>query len=151
MVILSQLLKYTRIVFCVLLLCIMGYQQWATFSRHKDKFLSPIEYTKKNYLADGITQDAKRYVELRKMFTKPTRLNYVGETDEWDHAIGEGYFAFTQYNISPNLILRDDVPCDTVLYNLYRSMHINTETNIYIKKGWHVVKDFNNGLVILAK
>lgn len=133
-----------------MLLLIMAWQQWNTFLAYQEKFLSPIQFTKQNYGNDIVSQYGKRFVEIKKMFTSPTRLNYVGEANA-SFGDSEGNFALSQYYLAPNLILRNNVVCDTILYNLYTSIHIDPATNIHLQNGWHVVKDFNNGLIVLAK
>ena len=128
----------------------MIWQQWNTLLRYQDKFLNPIQFTKQNLGFDFYSQYGNRFVEVKKFFTSPTRLYYIGEPNV-EFGISEAYFALTQYYLAPNLILRNNVVCDTILYNLYNSIHINAATNFHLNNGWHVVKDFNNGLIILAK
>lgn len=132
------------------LLCIMAWQQWSTFLRYQEKFLNPIHFIKENYGNDNITQYGKRFVEVKKMFSTPTRLNYVSEANE-SYGFSEGGFALAQYYLAPNLLFRNNTAYDTILYNLYNTIHIDPTTNFHLNNGWHVVKDFNNGLIILAK
>ena len=136
--------------FCIVLLCIMAWQQWITFSNHEKEFLKPIHFIKENYGNDFITQYGNRYEDVKKIFTKPVHLTYIGEANE-DYNTGVMHYYLTQYYLAPNIILKDTTPRDTILYNLYSSIHINQETNFYLKNGWHLVKDFNNGLIVLAK
>ena len=165
-----QLISITKQLFCVILLCIMARQQWTTFSKHKKKFLNPKQFIREAHKNDGITQYGKRFEEIKKVFTKPTRITYIGEDFVSNNAFREYYFALTQYYLAPNLLFRtnimhdklgedfglgDFIPSpivyDTVLFNLYTSMHINPATNYFINNGWHVLKDYNNGLVLLVK
>ncbi len=146
----QEIFKTAKKWLCLPLLFIMAWQQWTTFQKYQEKFLHPIQFTKQNYGIDAVTLYGKRFVEIKKLFTNPTRMNYVGEANE-EFAFFEGNFALTQYYLAPNLILRNDVVCDTVLYNLYNSIHIDPATNIHLNNGWHIIKDFNNGLIVLAK
>ena len=146
----SQIFRVARKGLCILLLCIMSWQQWKTFSGYQERFLNPVQFAKQYYGSDAISQNKNRYLEVKKLFTKPTRLNYVSEANE-SYGIFEGYFAISQYYLAPNLILRNNVVCDTILYNLYSTIHIDPATNVHLQNGWHVVKDFNNGLIVIAK
>jgi hypothetical protein len=132
------------------LLFIMAWQQWITFSSHEKKFLNPIHFVKENYGNDYITQYGIRYEGVKKIFTKPVRLSYIGESNE-DFNVGVMHYYLSQYYLTPNIILRNDIVCDTILYNLYSSIHFNPETNFHLNNGWHIIKDFNNGLIVLAK
>jgi len=135
---------------CVLLLLIIAWQQWVTFSAHENQFLSPVQFVKQNYGIDPITQYGLRFTEIKKLFKTPTRINYVGDNIS-DFSLIEGHFALTQYYLAPNLLFRNNTSCDTVLYNLFSTIHFDAVNNVYIHNGWHVVKDFNNGLIVLAK
>lgn len=158
----SKVLKNVKKTICILLLFLMGWQQWTTFLSYQEKFLNPIKYTRENYGKDGISMGESRFNETRKMFVRPVHLTYFGEANE-DLGMGAGYFALTQYYLAPNLIyspryylnpnlvLRSDISQDTLLYNLYATLNINLETNFHLNNGWHVMKDFNNGLILLAK
>lgn len=157
------------------LLFIMAWQQSITFSIHEKEFLNPIKFIKENYGNDYISQYGNRYEEIKKIFTKPTRMTYIGEANE-DYNTGVMHYYLTQYYLTPHNILskedyntdithyyrtqnsltsgniqKKDIIRDTILYNLYLSIHINPESNFYLKNGWHLVKDFNNGLIVLAK
>lgn len=159
-----------RNLLCVLLLCIMGWQQWATLLKHHEKFLDPIQFTKDNFATDDVSQYGKRFEEIKKMFSKPTRITYIGENIVTNSGTREFHFALTQYYLAPNLFLRTNImhdslihdngspgitPAsviyDTVLFNLYSSGHIVPENNYFIKNGWHILKDFDNGLILLTK
>lgn len=158
----SEIIKVTKKWPVVILLFIMVWQQWTTFLNHEKEFLNPKSFINENYGKDFITQYGNRYEEIKKTFTKPVHLTYIGEANE-DFATAVMHYVLTQYYLAPNLILRDDylaanliiprnkIVCDTILYNLYSSIHINPETNFHLNNGWHVLKDFNNGLIILVK
>ncbi len=166
----SQLLNDITKGLCLLLFCFMGWQQWKTFSVYQEKFSSPVEFTSANYGKDDITQYENRFVEVKKMFNKSARLSYMGEPVVPNNGTREMHYALTQYYLAPNLLFRNsdakdsvvfnngaspvtasDVHCDTILYNLYSTIHINPATNYHLNHGWHVVNDFNNGIIILAK
>lgn len=163
-------LRISKQLFCLILLCIIALQQWSIFSRHEKKFSNPIAFVKQHYGNDGITEYGKRFEEIKKMFPKPTRITYVSEGWVSNTGFREFHFALTQYFLAPNLLFRTDimhdinaepsglgeyipapVVYDTVLFNLYSTMHIDPATNYFINNGWHVLKDYNNGLVLLVK
>lgn len=125
-------------------------QLYITFIQHEGKFESPIQTIKQDYGNDFITQYGKRYVEIKKTFPSHNNFSYVGEANE---SFAPSYFNFvlTQYYLSPNLVFIDDTIHDTILYNLYNSKQIYHSTNFHLNNGWHVIKDFNNGLIVLAK
>ena len=131
-------------------LFLMVLQQGITFFKYENKFLHPIRFIKENYGKDYITQYGKRYEELKEILIKPVHLTYIGEPNE-EFNTGVMHYYLTQYFLTPNIILKDDVARDTILYNLYSSIHINSETNFYLNNGWHIIRDFNNGLIVLAK
>lgn len=164
------LIKYVKKGFCVTLIFIMAWQQWSTFSKQQEKFLDPIEFTKKYYKNDDISQYGNRFQEIKKIFLKPTRITYVGESYVPYNGLREYHFALSQYHLAPNLLFRTDimhdivgennglgefipspVVYDTVLFNLYSSGHIDPASNYFINNGWHVLKDYDNGLVLLVK
>ena len=128
----------------------MVWQQWSTLLSRQHQFFHPIQFTKQVYGNDYYSQYGNRFTEIKKFFPNPTRLNYIGEANE-EYGYNEGYFALTQYYWVPNLLYRNCKTCDTILYNLYKTIHIDPATNFHLNNGWHVVKDFNNGLIILAK
>jgi hypothetical protein len=148
----------------------MAWQQWITFLTYEEKFLNPIHFINQNYGNNGISQYGKRFEEIKKMFPKPTRITYVGEAFVPNAGTREYHFALTQYYLAPNVFFRTDIMhdsieydngaaritpfpivFDTVLFNLYSSGHINPATNYFMNNGWHVLKDYNNGLVLLVK
>ena len=162
--------KYIRNGALVLLLCIMAWQQWTTFLRHEEKFLNPIEYTKQNYGNDFISVYGLRFNEIKKMFPSPTKICYFGEENEY-FPTWSAQYSLAQYYLAPHILIRevkhsysrffsppntifeekDTASCDTIIYNLHQSIHIDPKTNFHLNNGWHVVKDFNNGLIVLAK
>ncbi len=150
MVQISQILNYTKKGLCIFILCIMAWQQWLTFLKHEKKFLNPLQFVNEIYGRDYVSQNEKRFEEIKKMFPIPAHLCYLGEPNE-DFALWSANYSISQYYLSPNILIKDNISCDTILYNLYTSIHINPQTNFHLKNGWHVVKDFNNGLIVLAK
>ena len=145
-----QIIKIVRNALCVVLLYIMVWQQWSTFLKYEKQFLNPIQFVNQNYGNDYISQYGKRFEEIRKLFTTPAHLCYIGEPNE-EFAFWSANYSLTQYYLSPNVLIKDTINCDTILYNLNRSIHIDPATNFHLNNGWHIVKDFNNGLIVLAK
>jgi hypothetical protein len=154
----------------VLLLIAMGYQQWTTFKVYQDKFLDPIGFTKNVYGNDGITQYETRLTEVKKTLTTGSVLNYVGESVVPNNGTREMHYALTQYYLAPNLLFRNataqdnvvfnngaspvsysSIVCDSILYNVYSSGHIDVANNYHIKNGWHIAKDFDNGFILLTR
>lgn len=146
----QEIFKIVKKWLVVPLLIIMGWQQWSTFLNHEKKFLNPVLYVKENYGNDYITRYGKRYDEIKNIFTTATHITYVGEANE-EYNTGAMHYYLTQYFLTPNVLLQDNINRDTILYNLYWSAHINPETNFHLNNGWHVVRDFNNGLILLSK
>ncbi len=166
----SQFFTPIRKWLCAGLLCIMAWQQWSTFLKHQQKFSAPVQFIKENYGNDGVTLYGNRFEEIKKMFTKPTRITYIGEPYVPNNGTREYHFDLTQYYLAPNLLFRTNIMhdsvtydngaagitpspiiFDTVLFNLYSSLHINPATNYFTNNGWHILKDFDNGLVLLIK
>lgn len=145
-----QIITIVNKILLLILLCIIVGQLYITFIKYEEKFENPVKVTKQDYGNDYISQYENRYEEVRKMFTKPTRITYIGESNE-DFSTGAAQYVLTQYYLSPNLILRNNEVRDTIIYNLYYTKKIEPVTNFHLNNGWHIVKDFNNGLILLAK
>lgn len=145
-----QVINIINNILLVALLCVIIGQLYITFTKHEEKFENPVQFIKQNYGNDYITQYGNRFEEIKKMFPGTSHLTYVGEASE-SFEMGTFHYVLTQYFLSPNLIFRDNKIGDTVIYNLYMSKQIIDANNFHLKNGWHVVKDFNNGLIILAK
>ncbi len=129
----------------------MAWQQWKTFQKYKEGFHNPVAYTKKYYEKDYMTTVlATRYEGLRKMFPHTSHICYIGEPGD-DFPTWSANYSFTQYLASPSVFIKDKIDCDTIVYNLHWSIHINTKNNYHLNNGWHIVKDFNNGLIVLAR
>lgn len=146
----KRVINIVNIILLFTLLSILVGQLFITFIKHEEKFENPIQFINQNYGNDYISLYENRFEDIKTMFPKPTHLTYVGETNE-SFEIGTFHYVLTQYFLSPNLIFRDNSIGDTIIYNLYSSKQINPVTNFHLNNGWHVVKDFNNGLIILAK
>ncbi|MES2394536.1 MAG: hypothetical protein V4549_00950 [Bacteroidota bacterium] len=146
----EQIIYIFNNIFLVVLLGIFVWQLYTTFIKYEEKFESPIKFTKQNYGNDYITLYGKRFEEIKKMFPKPAQLSYVGEANE-DFGFATTHYVLTQYYLAPNLIFKNNGVHDTIIYNLYNSKQIDPTTNFHLNNGWRVLKDFNNGLIILAK
>jgi hypothetical protein len=155
---------------CFLLLGIMGWQQWDTFAKYQDKFASPVQYAKDTYGNDDVSQYETRIAEVKKMFPGEGHLTYVSEHLVPNAGTRELHFALSQYNLAPNLLYRNNLTpdsieydsgaspitfsslvCDTVIYNLFGSINIDPNNDYYLNNGWHIVKDFNDGIIVLAR
>ena len=137
----------------VLLLGVLGiivYQLYITFQTKQNIFEDPRAYIGANYGKDYITAYEERFVEIKKMFTKPTKIGFFGEENEEQTSFWTHYY-LTQYYLAPNLIIKNTPNCDTILYNRHTTKQIDISTNFHINNGWHILKDFNNGLIVLAK
>lgn len=134
----------------LILVSILVMQLYTTFNNYEEKFENPVKTTKQDLGNDFITQYGKRFEEIKKIFPKPAHLTYIGEVNE-DFAFGSTHYVLTQYFLAPNLILRNNVVRDTIIYNLYNSKQIDPTTNFHLNNGWHILKDFKNGLIVLSK
>lgn len=137
----------------ILLLVLLGViviQLYKTFQNHTSRFENPSLYFEQHYGNDFVTQYGHRFTELKTMFSDVTILTYVTEPNEDFASKWTNYFQ-TQYHLAPHLVEREGEPHDTILYNLYISKQIDPATNVHLNSGWHIVKDFNNGLILLAK
>jgi hypothetical protein len=144
-------IKYLRISGLTLLIFALIWQQWNTFLKYKEAFHNPIAYTAKYYEKDYMTAAlATKYEGLRQMFPHTSHICYIGEPGD-DFPTWSANYSFTQYFASPSVYIKDRIDCDTILYNLHWTIHINAKNNYHLNNGWHIVKDFNNGLIVLAK
>lgn len=146
----AQSINIVNTILLVGLLCIFVWQLYVTFIKYQEKFESPIKVTKQDYGNDFISQYGNRFEEIKKLFVKPVRMTYIGEQKENSSTFYLNYI-LTQYYLSPNIILKNNAVRDTIIYNLYNSKKIDPATNFHLNNGWHLVKDFNNGLILLAK
>lgn len=143
-------IKYIRNVALLIVIGAMIWQQWKTFKKYEEGFMNPVKYTEKYFGKDYITGYGKRYDEIKKMFPSTGHICYLGEAGD-DFPTWSANYSLTQYNLGPSVFMKNKMDCDTILYNLHWSIGINPKTNYHLNNGWHIVKDFNNGLVILAK
>ncbi len=147
---LKYFLTITDKILLLILVGIIVAQLFKTFETHKSSFENPSLYFEQHYGNDFVTQYGHRFTEVKKMFHDVTILTYVSEANEDFSSKWTNYF-LTQYHLAPNLVESKGDPHDTILYNLYSTRQIDPATNVYLNSGWHVVKDFNNGLILLAK
>ena len=143
-------LKKIRLVLFLALLLVLAWQQWVTFQEHEENFEHPLTFFSEHHSKDLITNYEYRYSELKSFFTKPIHISYIGETNE-SFATGAFNYVMSQYYLSPNILYKSEPVGDTILYNLYDSKQLTTASNYYLNNGWHIVKDFNNGLILLSK
>ena len=146
----SQIINILNSILLGGLLCVFIWQLYITFIKYEKKFENPIKITKQDYGNDFISQYGNRYEEIKKILNKPVRITYIGEQNENKSTFYLNYI-LTQYYLSPNIILKNNAVRDTIIYNLYNSKKIDPATNFHLHNGWHLVKDFNNGLILLAK
>ncbi len=166
----AKLLKDIQSWACLLLLIIIGKQQLFTFTESQDKFSNLIHYTEQVYGKDDITAYGSRFEDVKQLFKTPITLSYVGEPVVPNNGTREMHYALTQYYMAPNVLLRNETArdrvvfnngaspptlsekvCDTVLYNLYTTGHLDPANNYHVNNGWHIIRDFNNGITVLAK
>lgn len=140
-------------VFLTVILLFFTYQLYHIFLPYEDIFSHPYEYYKQVFGKDVISIAGTRFEEARKQIPTDGTIMCVGEDNE-DYYDGVFNYIMMQYYLSPNLIVRtsDNVPDATyILYNLYNTQKFDVNRNSYLQRGWHVEKDFNNGLVLLAR
>lgn len=124
-------------------------QQCLTFNMHADKFADVKGYTDIHWGNDFITVYQKRFLEVKSFFLKPAHMGYCSEPGQTKPTFYLHY-VLTQYNLAPNIVV-EDTNTDTILYNLYETIHIDPANNFHLRNGWHVIRDFNNGFILLAK
>lgn len=129
---------------------IIVFQLYTTFESKQSIIENPKTYIEANYKKDFISSYGERFTEIKNTFEKPIKMGYVGEENEDQTIFWTNYF-LTQYYLAPHLIVKNNKTCDTILYNIYSTKQINPTTNFHLNNGWHIVKDFNNGLIVLAK
>lgn len=133
-----------------ILLTIIFFQLFKMYKTYEAKFEKPIEFIKGTYGNDYITQYGAKFTEVKKVFPTITHFTYVGEANE-DFSSRWTHYFLTQYYMVPNLTAYTKEPLDTILYNLYNSKQLDAATNFHLNNGWHILQDFNNGLIVLAK
>jgi hypothetical protein len=146
----QQSLKKIRPFFLVALLLILVWQQWITFQKYENNFEHPKAYFSGHDHNDLITEYGKRYTDIKSYFQHPTHISYIGEAGE-NFGTGAFNYVLSQYYLSPNLVYKSSPIRDTILYNLYTSKELDAASNYYLNHGWHLLKDFNNGLILLSK
>lgn len=141
---------FIRVGMIYILLCVFIFQLFWVFKNYETKFQKPIGFIQNNYSADFITQYRFKFEEIKKDYCGVTKFSYLSEEQE-NFSIGWTHYFLTQYYMAPNLTAHTKMPNDTLLYNLYNTKHLEPTRNYYLNNGWHIVKDYNNGLIVLAK
>lgn len=125
------------------------WQIWSTFDTQKPlladfkaNFISP-------YGNDFISTYNKKFDIVRPYLKPNSLIGYFSEPGE-NYVYWGMHMCLTQYNVAPAAIL-DKQERDTILYNLYNTQHINPATDRHLQRGWKVLKDFDNGLILLVK
>lgn len=145
----DQVFKWIEHLFVTILIGVFVWQMFLTLKKNESDFFNFSHFVSDNFGKDFVSQYGSRYGELRTLFQGPTRIGYIGEEGE-SFSKGVTNYFLTQYYLTPNLVLKDKM-ADTILYNLYSTVHLDYASNFYLHNGWHLVKDFNNGLILLAK
>lgn len=146
----NAIFKLIDILLSLGVLIVIVYQLYLTFQTKQGIVENPKAYIEANYGKDFITNYGERFVEMKNFFEKPTKIGYFGEENEEQTSFWTNYY-LTQYHLVPNLIIKNTPNCDTILYNRHTTKQIDISTNFHINNGWHILKDFNNGLIVLAK
>lgn len=131
---------------------LMLWQQKTTFKVYEMAFSDPVNYIKNTFGTDMISQYSNRYTDIRKTLSTPFHASYIGETkaeEDNENPLIMHYY-ITQYNVAPVVLTNSGTIKDTILYNLYSSGRIDPN-NYYLKNGWHIVNDYGNGVILLAK
>ncbi|MGB3946833.1 MAG: hypothetical protein WBM13_02505 [Bacteroidia bacterium] len=146
----KEILQITDTILLLGLVAIIVFQLYTTFESKQSIIENPKVYVENNYKKDFISTYGERFTEIKKVFEKPTKMGYISEENEDQSIFWTNYF-LTQYYLAPHLIVKNNKTCDTILYNIYSTKQINPATNFHLNNGWHIVNDFNNGLIVLAK
>ena len=141
----------TKINFLLLiaLIAVFVTQQYITFLKYEDKFVSPVAYTKQTFKTDFISQYENRTVGVSQFLTTQSHLGYCSEPNQ-DMPNYYLHYVLSQYYLTPHLISKS-TNSDTILYNLPNSQQLNSSTNVHLNSGWHIIKNFNNGYILIAK
>jgi hypothetical protein len=135
--------------FMIVFIFFVCFQQWTTFKKYIHQFESPIQYTQENFGNDYVSKYEDRIPELKTFLSHSSNIGYYSEPDQ-DMPTFYLHYVLTQYYLTPTLISKR-ADRDTILYNLYNSNKIDVLNNEHLKHGWHIVKDFNNGFILLSK
>jgi hypothetical protein len=125
------------------------WQLWSILLKWDFAFSDPGSYSKQNKGNDYVTKYGERFKEVKSFFSKPSRVGYCSELNQ-DKPTFYMHYTLTQYYLAPNIITTN-INEDTILYNLYETFQLNESTNFHLNNGWRVIKNFNNGFIILAK
>lgn len=128
----------------------MAKQLWLTKESYTACLQAPKPCLVDPWGVDFISTYGKRYTEINQFLTKPTQMGYYGEPGEIFMGMGANNFVLSQYFMAPHA-LKYQEQSDTILYNLYGSQNPALINPQLLQQGWHILKDFNNGLILLSK
>lgn len=128
----------------------MAKQLWLTKQSYTACLQTPKACLFDPWGADFISTYGNRYIEINQYLTKPTQMGYYGEPGEIFMGMGANNFVLSQYFMAPHA-LEYQKTSDTILYNLYGSQNPALIDPQLLQQGWHVLKNFNNGLILLSK
>jgi hypothetical protein len=135
--------------FVIVFIFLVCFQQWTTFKKYIHQFESPVQYTRENFGNDYVSRYENRIPELKNFLSHSVSIGYCSEPNQ-DMPTYYLHYVLTQYYLTPALVTKR-TDSDTVLYNLYNSNKIDVLNNYHLNHGWHIIKDFNNGFILLAK
>jgi hypothetical protein len=125
-----------------------GLQQWSTFEKYSLQFETPLSYTQQTFGKDFITLYGKRFTEVKQFLNETNKIGYYSENNQ-NMPTFYLHYVLSQYYLTPTLLEKNE-NTDTILYNLYDSYRIDPE-NYHLKNGWQVIKDFNNGFILISR
>ncbi len=127
----------------------MSKQLWLTWQGYTDCAKNVKSCIVAPWGTDFITTYGTRYTQINQFLTTPTRIGYYGEPGE-SFGMWANNYVLSQYFMAPH-VLEDKKANDTILYNLYGSQNPALISSQFLQQGWHILKDFNNGLILLSK
>lgn len=145
-------LKIKKICINIILCCFLvfvGLQQWNTFEKYSTQFEAPFAYTSKTLNQDFITNYGNRFAEVKEYLKGSAQIGYSSENNQ-NMPTYYLHYVLSQYYLTPTLLSKNQ-NSDTILYNLYESYKINPMENYHLKNGWRVIKDFNNGFILISR
>jgi hypothetical protein len=145
-------LQIKKICINIILCCFLvfvGLQQWNTFEKYSTQFGTPVDYTNQTFGQDFITNYGNRFTELKEYLKGTQGIGYCSENNQ-NIPTYYLHYVLSQYYLTPT-ILSKNPDSDTLLYNLYESYKLNPSENYHLKNGWRIIKDFNNGFILISK
>jgi hypothetical protein len=136
-----------NIILCGFLIFV-GLQQWSTFEKYSLQFEAPLSYSEQTLGKDFITIYGQRFTEVKQFLNKANKIGYYSENNQ-NMPTYYLHYVLSQYYLTPTLLGKNENK-DTILYNLYDSYRIDPE-NYHLKNGWQVIKDFNNGFILISR